>query len=83
MDPDQDVEEWRALVEQEQALRDSIEEIGEPCRSLIEMIYFQTASYEEVSEKLALPLGSLGPMRARCLEKLRARLRRRGVTANF
>jgi RNA polymerase sigma factor (sigma-70 family) len=85
MDPNQDLEEWRTIVEQEQALRDSLEELAEPCRSLIELIYFENppTPYEEVADKLSLPVGSVGPTRARCLDKLRTRLRRRGVTANF
>jgi DNA-directed RNA polymerase specialized sigma24 family protein len=29
------------------------------------------APYAEISEKIGIPIGSIGPMRGRCLEKLR------------
>jgi RNA polymerase sigma factor (sigma-70 family) len=43
------------------------------CRELLIALYFtnEPMSYAEVSESLALPLGSIGPTRARCLEQLR------------
>ena len=28
-------------------------------------------SYDEIAERLGIPVGSIGPTRARCLEKLR------------
>jgi DNA-directed RNA polymerase specialized sigma24 family protein len=33
------------------------------------------ASYAEISEQLALPIGSIGPTRSRCLARLRVLLR--------
>lgn len=36
-------------------------------------------SYEEISRRLGMPLGSVGPTRARCLKKLEAILKRMGV----
>ena len=36
------------------------------------------ASYAEISAALDMPIGSIGPTRARCLERLRARLRGAG-----
>jgi RNA polymerase sigma factor (sigma-70 family) len=43
------------------------------CRQLILALYFtrEPMSYQELSESLAIPLGSIGPSRARCLEQLR------------
>jgi RNA polymerase sigma factor (sigma-70 family) len=44
-------------------------------RSLIELLMADPApSYEEVSAKLRIPVGSIGPTRGRCLAKLRTRL---------
>jgi hypothetical protein len=39
-------------------------------------------SYEEVSAALDMPIGSIGPTRARCLERLRREALRRGITAD-
>jgi RNA polymerase sigma factor (sigma-70 family) len=36
-------------------------------------------SYEEISATLGMPIGSIGPTRARCLERLRRELAREGV----
>ncbi|MEA2217678.1 MAG: hypothetical protein QOJ35_304 [Solirubrobacteraceae bacterium] len=38
-------------------------------------------SYAEVSAALGMPIGSIGPTRARCLERLRASLRQHDATA--
>jgi RNA polymerase sigma factor (sigma-70 family) len=38
-----------------------------------------TPSYEDISAALAMPVGSIGPTRARALERLRAELERCGV----
>lgn len=44
------------------------------CRELLNELYFSQTSYESTSEKLGMPLGSLGPTRSRCLDSLRAAL---------
>lgn len=47
--------------------------LGGPCRELLITLYFQpeSPSYAEVSEALGVPVGSIGPTRARCLQRLR------------
>jgi RNA polymerase sigma factor (sigma-70 family) len=81
VDPSDNLEEIRILTEQEQAVRDAVEELAPRCRSLIGMLYFDstTPSYDEISRQMEMPVPSIGPTRARCLEKLRTILRRRGV----
>ena len=44
------------------------------CREVLNELYFSPTSYESTSEKLGMPLGSLGPTRSRCLDSLRAAL---------
>src|SRR5262245_44561626 len=80
-DPGLNLEEFRILIEQQQAVRDSVEELTGRCRSLIEMLYFdsRSPSYDDVSANIGIPVASIGPTRARCLEKLKTILRRRGV----
>jgi RNA polymerase sigma factor (sigma-70 family) len=59
-------------AERQQALRDSFAELGPRCRQLIGMLVAEPpATYEEISEKLDIPMGSIGPTRSRCLQKLR------------
>lgn len=80
-DPGENLEELRIVTEQQQAIRDSVDQLAERCRTLIEMLYFdkRDLSYEEISTEIKMPVASIGPTRARCLEKLRTILRRRGI----
>lgn len=43
------------------------------CRALVEMLYFDPdqPSYQDVADRLGMPVSSVGPTRARCLQKLR------------
>jgi len=53
--------------------------LGERCRRLLLALYFDPAerSYAEVADQLAMPVGSIGPNRARCLEQLKQILQSR------
>ena len=49
--------------------------LDERCRKLLELlIQVPPLPYAEVAERAGMPHGSLGPTRARCLDKLRRRL---------
>lgn len=52
-----------------------ISALGERCRRLLEVLYLrpEPPPYEEVSRELAMPIGSIGPTRARCLDRARRR----------
>lgn len=60
-------------------VREALEHIGGKCASLLELLYSgEGASYEEVTMKLGMPIGSIGPTRARCLDRLRKALEESG-----
>jgi RNA polymerase sigma factor (sigma-70 family) len=50
-----------------------LSKISESCRKLLLALYFQPerSSYAEVAAHLDMPIGSIGPTRARCLKRLR------------
>lgn len=48
------------------------------CRQLLELSAYKL-SYQEISEQLDMPVGSIGPTRGRCLEQLRQLLRAAGI----
>ena len=50
--------------------------LDERCRELLTLLYLdpQGFSYAEVAERLNMPLGSIGPTRARCLERMKRAL---------
>lgn len=47
--------------------------LDERCRELLILLYFgsEKVSYQQASALLSIPVGSIGPTRGRCLEKLR------------
>jgi len=50
--------------------------LDERCRQLLIALYFDTEepSYAEVADHMKMPIGSIGPTRARCLEQMRQSL---------
>ncbi len=81
-EPSQDaqLEEALHLVERQHLLRRAVETLSQPCRTLIELLFFQESpdSYEELSRRLGRPIASIGPTRGRCLEKLKKNLEQIG-----
>ena len=64
------------LLEEERgaALWRAFESLPQPCQLLLRTLLADPApSYAEVSETLGLPVGSIGPKRNRCLDRLRRR----------
>jgi len=66
-------DELVSTYERHEALRQAMEHLEPRCRRLIHLLYFDPSipSYADISEMLSMPIGSIGPMRARCLKKLR------------
>jgi RNA polymerase sigma factor (sigma-70 family) len=59
-------------AERQAALRDAFAQLPPKSRQLIALLVQDPPmSYAEISAKLGIPVGSIGPIRARCLEKLR------------
>ena len=50
-----------------------LSKMSEPCQKLLKALYLDEdePSYAEISERLNMPVGSIGPTRARCLQRLR------------
>ncbi|MFI1506951.1 RNA polymerase sigma factor [Streptomyces sp. NPDC020597] len=75
-----DSEEAAAQGERVRFLWQEFEALGERCRQLLRvLIASPPPSYQEVSAALGIAVGSIGPMRQRCLRRLRARLDARGA----
>lgn len=69
-------DEMVAALEEEQRVREALLLLPERCRKLITLLYFtaEAPDYDEVARLMKMPRGSLGPTRARCLEKLKGHL---------
>ncbi|GHF42477.1 MULTISPECIES: RNA polymerase sigma factor [Streptomyces] len=75
-----DAEEAAAESERVRRLWQEFEELGDRCRQLLRvLIASPPPSYQEVSAALGIAVGSIGPLRQRCLRRLRARLDKRGA----
>ncbi len=48
--------------------------LGERCRRLLTDLLVNELEYTEISARLGIPVGSIGPTRKRCLQKLRGLL---------
>ena len=59
-------------IEREKQIETALDEIDVRCRRLLTLLYLEQSQkpYDEISRMLDIPLGSIGPTRARCLEKL-------------
>ena len=58
--------------ERARALRAAFAELPEGCRRLLALLLSDPEpSYGQVSERLQMPVGSIGPTRRRCLDRLR------------
>lgn len=75
-----EAEEAAAQSERVRRMWQEFEELGDRCRQLLRvLIASPPPSYQEVSAALGIAVGSIGPLRQRCLRRLRARLEARGA----
>jgi RNA polymerase sigma factor (sigma-70 family) len=67
--------------EERQLVRDATDRLDARCRDLLTALFTAAGEphYPEIAERLGIPIGSIGPTRARCLAKLEALLRAAGL----
>ena len=69
--PEQTLEHWQRVMQ----MRLAVDRLDTRCRELLQAVFAGDAvSYDEVARRLNMPVGSIGPTRARCLDKLRRAL---------
>lgn len=78
--PAQESAEQAAVVDDDRRrLWHAVAGLNERCRRLLRIVAFEDRpDYARVSRDLAMPIGSIGPTRQRCLAKLRASLESAG-----
>ena len=60
------------VAERHAALRQAVSDLPGGCRELITLLTADPPlSYSEISARLGIPIGSIGPSRSRCLDRLR------------
>jgi DNA-directed RNA polymerase specialized sigma24 family protein len=66
------IDEEILMAERNSALRAAFAELPVRCQQLLSMLISDPPhSYAEIHMKLDIPVGSIGPQRARCLDRLR------------
>jgi RNA polymerase sigma factor (sigma-70 family) len=66
------IDEEILMAERNAGLRAAFAELPAQCQQLLSMLLSDPPhTYSEISVKLGIPVGSIGPQRARCLERLR------------
>lgn len=72
-EPGEPAEEWLLAAERASALRAGFAALTERCRRLLSLLFADPPKpYRAISDDLAIPVGAIGPNRARCLDRLRA-----------
>jgi DNA-directed RNA polymerase specialized sigma24 family protein len=60
------------VAERNAALRAAFAELPQPCQELLSLLMSDPPpAYAEISARLGMAIGSIGPTRARCLDRLR------------
>jgi DNA-directed RNA polymerase specialized sigma24 family protein len=68
-------EEQILIDEQQRALWRAVGRLSTQCQELLRIVAFiPRPDYQSVSAALGMPVGSIGPTRGRCLEKIRVLL---------
>ncbi len=80
---DQSVEHAVEQALDVEAIRAGLARLPARCRDLLELMFRdEEPTYQEISAKLDIPLGAIGPTRSRCLQKLRKILAQRAFFAD-
>jgi RNA polymerase sigma factor (sigma-70 family) len=75
-DPAPPADEQLLLLERQLLVREAVASLPERCRQLVAMLFYSKdpISYNEIARRLNMPVSSIGPTRARCLQKLKGLL---------
>lgn len=73
-----------AQTEREQTVREAMTRLDDRCRDLLTVLFLsaEQPAYDEIARRFGMPVGSIGPTRARCFKKLEAILQEFGVRAD-
>jgi RNA polymerase sigma factor (sigma-70 family) len=73
---DAPLDEWLVRSEDQIKVRAALAALDPRCRQLLTLLFYRPtpAPYAEITAAMGIPEGSVGPMRGRCLEKMRRKL---------
>lgn len=71
-------EESMIRMERDNTLRQLVDQLKEPYRQMVQMRYYEEMSYEEISNRLHIPLGTVKVRLARAKELLQSIIKKKG-----
>ena len=79
-DPSPLPDEIATELEDQHLVRTALTKLDDRCRQLLTLLFYQPEPlpYDQVAATVGVPLGSIGPTRARCLQKLGRQLKEDG-----
>jgi RNA polymerase sigma factor (sigma-70 family) len=69
-----DIDDTLERLDEAFAVRQSLEQLSEPCRDILDRFFARDESYRTIGEELGLPPGTIASRISRCLAKLRTAL---------
>jgi RNA polymerase sigma factor (sigma-70 family) len=68
----QPAEDELERLERQQIIHEGVESLGGRCRELLTALFLDPTepAYQDISRRLGIPIGAIGPTRNRCLRKL-------------
>ncbi len=81
VDPEPTAESRVVAWEHASLTHQALERLGERCRRLLDLLFLNDAEpgYEAIAVELGIAVGSIGPIRGRCLKQLKGHLAEFGV----
>lgn len=78
-------EETVVKIEEQHLVRTALSRLDERCQRLLSLLFYQqeSPSYDTIAQELSIPVGSIGPTRARCLQKVANILKDTGLFLYF
>ena len=72
--PDEQLERTIEEIDEASVVREALDELGDPCRELLDRFFARDESYRTIGEALDLPPGTIASRLSRCLGKMRSQL---------
>jgi RNA polymerase sigma-70 factor (ECF subfamily) len=74
-EPDErEVDDLLGTLDDAMAVRAALDEVGDPCREVLDRFFCRDESYRTIGDSLDIPAGTIASRISRCLEKVRAEL---------
>jgi RNA polymerase sigma factor (sigma-70 family) len=74
-DPDErEVDDVLGQLDDAMAVRAALDQVGDPCREILDSFFCRDESYRTIGDRLDLPAGTIASRISRCLEKVRTEL---------